>query len=245
MKKQTLLKKLHKPVHPALGNVILIGVIILIIVGMIALFLKQAFVSTPTLIRQSLPSSTPTPTSILAQSPNITPTLLPTNGWKTYRNYGYHFSVMLPPEIVPVSGGDAVFDPYGLNAFGFKEQGENGIGFSIAYNPAPSGTPAAYNQCVDMDTCYQIASAPYEKDKQFPLYSTVLGKRVKGVGWYSDFPANGGQKNRVYSYEYLVPVRTKGESLGIKFVFAELTPQQILTKQPLGDTILSTIKLED
>src|SRR6266567_8088171 len=231
MKKQSLLKKLHKPVHPTLGNIVFIGSVILVTLVVIALFFLHSSSPAPALLGQNIPMSTPT--SILAQSPNTTPTLLPTNGWKTYQNYGYHFSVMLPPEIVPVSGGDAVFDPYGLNAFGFKEQGGNGIGFSIAYNPAPSGTPAAYNQCVDMDTCYQIASAPYEKDKQFPLYSTVLGKRVKGVGWYSDFPANGGQKNRVYSYEYLVPVRTKGESLGIKFVFAELTPQQILTKQPL------------
>src|SRR6266699_5720610 len=83
MKKHPLITKLHKPVHPTLGNIVLIGAVILVIVAVIELFLPHSSSPAPATISQNLP--TPTPTSILAQSPNTTPTLLSTNGWKTYQ----------------------------------------------------------------------------------------------------------------------------------------------------------------
>jgi hypothetical protein len=120
MKNQSFTKKLHKPAQPMVGKAVL-GAAILLAVGAFALLFQQQSVSPMQTSRSTPP---PIPTSILAQSPNTTPTLIPTNGWKTYHNYGYHFSVMLPPEIIPPTSGDAVFNPYSANGFLFSEQGD-------------------------------------------------------------------------------------------------------------------------
>src|SRR6266567_4327828 len=188
MKKQSLLKKLHKPVHPTLGNIVFIGSVILVTLVVIALFFLHSSSPAPALLGQNIPMSTPT--SILAQSPNTTPTLLPTNGWKTYQNYGYHFSVMLPPEIVPPTSGDARFDPYSANGFLFTEQGDwrtwkDGFVFSMKYVPPPTApiTPPDYT---------------FHFKDEVPIYGTVLSKKVKGIGWF------GGKMDPSYYYTYPV-----------------------------------------
>jgi hypothetical protein len=225
MKKGTLLKTLHKPVHPLVENVVLGVGVLLVIVALILLFLQQTLLPKPTNL-----SKPPTPTSILAQSPNVTRTLIPTNTWKTYDNYAYHFSVMLPPEIVPVTWSDARFDPYSANGFLFSEPGnprtwKDGFVFSIEYVPAPTG------QTYPPENTFHFLN-------EVPLYATILGKQVKGFGWF------GGKYDPEYYYTYLVPVRTNGDVLHIQFKFiTERTPQEVLTKQPLIDTILSTIKV--
>ena len=69
MKKQPLTKKLHKPVHPMAGKAVL-GAAILLAVGALVFVYQQS----QTVINQS--TTPPTPTSILAQSPKVTPTLI-------------------------------------------------------------------------------------------------------------------------------------------------------------------------
>src|SRR5258708_582771 len=96
MKKQTLVSKLHRPVHPTNGKAVL-GAGLILAMAAVVLVLKQQSVSPTSTRKSSLP---PTPTSVLAQSANVTPTLLPTDAWKTYTdwNCSYPYSIKLPPE---------------------------------------------------------------------------------------------------------------------------------------------------
>ena len=97
MKKQSVIKKLHKPVHPILGKIVL-GACIIVIVCAIVIMFEQQPVS-PTSTRQSTP---PTPTSILAQSPpSVTPILLPIDTWETFTDWkcNYPYSIKLPTKL--------------------------------------------------------------------------------------------------------------------------------------------------
>jgi hypothetical protein len=98
----------------------------------------------------------------------------------------------------------------------------------MTYHPAPTASAPTTSP----DNAFHFQN-------EVPLYATILGKQVKGLGWF------GGEHNPNYYYDYSVPVNTNGDLLTIQFKFARLTSQQILTKQPLIDTILSTVKLDN
>src|SRR5947209_12458705 len=85
MKKQPLAKKLHKPVHPMTGKVVL-GAGILLAAGALALLFQQ----------QSMKSSatiTP-PTQALYNSPTTVPTLPPEYGVHTFTSTSLSISFM-------------------------------------------------------------------------------------------------------------------------------------------------------
>jgi hypothetical protein len=238
MKKQPLVKKLHKPAHPMAGKAVL-GVGILLALGaLVFVFQQQSVSSTP------ISQNTPTPTSILAQmSPSASPTLISTINWATYHNWKYNYAIKLPPEFKPFEVGLKPDDVINLSERNYTNFTENSLSPTIRYgfivrvgNLLHNGTNNTPVSCSADLACYeQIYKSVSVGHSTFPIYSTLVNRQIKGIGFYNE-------SSKEYYYEY--PISVNGNYFGVEFNFKQgLTPEEIRTKQPLIDTILSTVSV--
>src|SRR5260370_8797949 len=130
MKKQTLVSKLHKPVHPALSIATIVGVIA---IG--ALFIL--------LLQNTRTSVSPSQRYQAQVVPTSTHTPVDTSTWKTWTDWKSGYSVKLPKTFSAVGPNRAFTDgdpdPTGTGSMHFGENVKSSkdalYGFSVEFIP--------------------------------------------------------------------------------------------------------------
>ncbi|SRR6266567_266858 len=239
MKKDILLKKLHKPVHPVISNTVLIGTVILVLA---LLFRVYAAYTASSKGQPKIAYSTPTPT--------LTPTPIDTSTWKTYTDWKYGYSIKLPPEFysdIPGKGatGDTI-DPEGNGFVQFDDGTLSGdypnrtakYGF---YVRIARGTPNGSNCITDQD-CLNLIKNGAGRATITPLHARILNRNIAGVALVHALPNNSsptGEDLSVY-YEYPFIVNRLVFQAEVSFYY----PKSFLetqTKAPVVNAILSSI----
>ncbi|HYT45315.1 MAG TPA: hypothetical protein VEP90_23510, partial [Methylomirabilota bacterium] len=239
MKKQPLIKKLHKPVSPIISITAIVGVVLL---AVIVLFILHASQNSSSVVQPTVAYSTPTPP--------LTPMPIDTSTWKTYTDWKYGYSVKLPPEFysyIPGKGATgATIDPEGNGFVQFEDGTLSGdypnrtskYGFYVRIE---KGTPRGSNCTTDQE-CLNLIRGNVGRTTGTPLHARFLNRDIEGVALVNSSPNRSSPTGEDLSVYYEYPFIANGLVFNaeISFYYPK-SFQQTQTKEPVINAILSSL----
>lgn len=241
MKKDTLLKKLHKPVHPVISNSVLIGAVLL---AFALLFIVHAGYTTSSNVQPKITYS--------PQTATLTPMPIDTSTWKTYTDWKYGYSVKLPPEFysnIPGKGatGDTI-DPEGN---GFAQFDDDTLSGNYPNRIAKYGFSFRIEKgnflgktCTTDQACFKSFNYPDDIPTDgvghFLLHAKILNRDIKGLATVGATGTGTNGRDIGIEYEYIFTVNKQPFSIVVTFYYP-ISFQQTQTKALVINAILSSL----